>query len=116
MSCQSCRLLSLSFIHCIAVSSFLLSSLNDAKKLNNLSLAYPSYPSQSFLMTGCHLALLQCRDSTIYLRVHSHGLPDLTVLDLPGITRNAVEGQPENIEEIITAMINRHIEGTLDWR
>lgn len=52
-------------------------------------------------------------DSPIYLRVYTNKLPDLTVLDLPGITRNAVEGQPEDIEEIINTMIESHIAGTL---
>ncbi|EFN56960.1 hypothetical protein CHLNCDRAFT_21811, partial [Chlorella variabilis] len=50
-------------------------------------------------------------DSPIYLRVYTNKLPDLTVLDLPGITRNAVEGQPEDIEEIINTMIESHIAG-----
>ena len=54
-------------------------------------------------------------DSTIYLRIYGPNLPDLTVLDLPGITRNAQAGQPENIEEIITAMIEQHIKGAA-WR
>ena len=33
-------------------------------------------------------------------RVYSADVPDLTLIDLPGITRNPVGDQPENIEEI----------------
>lgn len=35
----------------------------------------------------------------ISLQITSYGIPDLTLIDLPGITRVAVEGQPQNIGE-----------------
>ena len=38
-------------------------------------------------------------DSEITLRVVGPGLPDLTLIDLPGFTRNPIAGQPEDIEE-----------------
>ena len=34
----------------------------------------------------------------LVLQVYSHTCPDLTLIDLPGITRIPIEGQPENIE------------------
>lgn len=40
----------------------------------------------------------------ITLAVYSPSVPDLTLVDLPGITRVAIHGQPENIEEITKDM------------
>jgi dynamin 1-like protein len=37
-------------------------------------------------------------DKPLVLQVYSHTCPDLTLIDLPGITRIPIEGQPENIE------------------
>lgn len=37
------------------------------------------------------------------------GAPDLTMVDLPGITRVPVKGQPENIYEQISGMIINYI-------
>ena len=37
-------------------------------------------------------------DDLISLEIASPDVPDLTLIDLPGITRVAVLGQPENIE------------------
>jgi len=45
-------------------------------------------------------------NTPITLIVQKAGLPDLTLVDLPGITRVALEGQPEDIEERINDMIN----------
>lgn len=38
-------------------------------------------------------------DDLISLEIASCDVPDLTLIDLPGITRVAVKGQPENIGE-----------------
>jgi len=47
----------------------------------------------------------------IYLTVYKRDiLYDLTLIDLPGITRNALQGQAENIHEQILALINKYIE------
>ncbi|KAM7401748.1 hypothetical protein PAMP_017036 [Pampus punctatissimus] len=45
----------------------------------------------------------------ISLEIASPDVPDLTLIDLPGITRVAVHGQPENIGEQIKLMIERFI-------
>ena len=37
-------------------------------------------------------------DEPIVLNVYSHTCPDLTLVDLPGITLIPIPGQPENIE------------------
>ena len=44
----------------------------------------------------------------IVLTVYSSTVPNLTLVDLPGITRVAIEGQPENIEEITKKMAARY--------
>ncbi|KAJ0557884.1 putative dynamin GTPase [Helianthus annuus] len=43
------------------------------------------------------------------LVVKKKGVPDLTMVDLPGITRVPVHGQPEDIYEQIAAIINEYI-------
>jgi dynamin 1-like protein len=45
-------------------------------------------------------------DKPIVLNVFSHTCPDLTLIDLPGITRIPLAGsdQPENIEKITRQM------------
>ncbi|KAI3705482.1 hypothetical protein L1987_75720 [Smallanthus sonchifolius] len=43
------------------------------------------------------------------LIVKNKGVPDLTMVDLPGITRVPVHGQPEDIYEQIGAIINEYI-------
>jgi hypothetical protein len=37
-------------------------------------------------------------DLPIILNIYSHTCPDLTLIDLPGITRIAIGGQDEKIE------------------
>ena len=44
----------------------------------------------------------------IVLTVYSSWVPNLTLVDLPGITRVAIEGQPENIEEITKKMAAKY--------
>ncbi|CAF4446075.1 unnamed protein product, partial [Adineta steineri] len=47
----------------------------------------------------------------IYLTVYKRDiLYDLTLIDLPGITRNALPGQAENIHQQILDLINKYIE------
>ena len=47
----------------------------------------------------------------ISLRVHGPDLPDLTLIDLPGITRVPVGDQPEDIYARVKALILKYIAG-----
>ncbi|KAG0619429.1 hypothetical protein M758_4G139100 [Ceratodon purpureus] len=49
------------------------------------------------------------KDTPISLHIRKPHAPDLTMVDLPGITRVPVHGQPQNIYEQIQAMIMKHI-------
>ena len=47
-------------------------------------------------------------DDPIVLTLYSPTCPDLTIIDLPGITRIAIGDQPQNIGEITTNMVKRY--------
>ncbi len=44
-------------------------------------------------------------DDPIICRIYSSTVPDLTLIDLPGITRNPVGDQPENIEQLTKDLV-----------
>ncbi|CAF1402707.1 unnamed protein product, partial [Didymodactylos carnosus] len=46
----------------------------------------------------------------IYLTVHKRDVPDLTLIDLPGITRNPLKDQPKDIHLQILNLIKTYIE------
>ena len=46
-------------------------------------------------------------DVEIELEVISRGVPDLTVVDLPGIVRVRTDAQEENIEENVKSLIKK---------
>jgi len=48
-------------------------------------------------------------DKPIVLNVYSPTCPDLTLIDLPGITKIAIDGQAQNIEQITRAMASRYV-------
>ncbi|GJN30950.1 hypothetical protein PR202_gb19298 [Eleusine coracana subsp. coracana] len=48
-------------------------------------------------------------DAPITLVVKKRGVPDLTLIDLPGITRVPVQGQPEDIYDQIAKIIKEYI-------
>lgn len=54
-------------------------------------------------------------DELISLQITSANVPDLTLIDLPGIARVAVKGQPENIGDqvnfIFTPFFKLHFVG-----
>ena len=55
---------------------------------------------------GCDVS-----SNPIYLTVYKRDIIyDLTLVDLPGITRNAMNGQAEDIHEQILRLINKYIE------
>ena len=45
----------------------------------------------------------------IICRIYSPTVPDLTLIDLPGITRNPVADQPDNIEEITKGLVSLYM-------
>jgi replication fork clamp-binding protein CrfC len=47
-------------------------------------------------------------DDPIILTIYSPSCPDLTIIDLPGITRVPVAGQPANIHEITKNMVTKY--------
>lgn len=47
-------------------------------------------------------------DTPIVCSVYSPTVPDLTLVDLPGLTRNPVEGQPANIGEISRNLVEKY--------
>jgi len=47
-------------------------------------------------------------DKPLVLQIYSHTCPDLTLIDLPGITRIAIDDQPEDIERITRGMCHRY--------
>ena len=49
-------------------------------------------------------------DTPLTLTVKKQGVPDLTMVDLPGITRIAVLGQPDDISDQIKSIIMKYIE------
>ena len=49
-------------------------------------------------------------ETPIVCNIYSPSVPDLTMVDLPGITRNAVEGQPANIEKLTKDLVKLYCE------
>ena len=48
-------------------------------------------------------------DKPIILQLFSHTCPDLTLIDLPGITRIPIAGQHKDIEKITKEMCTRYV-------
>jgi vacuolar protein sorting-associated protein 1 len=48
-------------------------------------------------------------DKPIVLQIFSHTCPDLTLIDLPGITRIPIAGQNQNIEKVTKDMCHRYM-------
>ncbi|KAG6788255.1 hypothetical protein POTOM_004314 [Populus tomentosa] len=49
-------------------------------------------------------------DAPLTLVIRKNGVPDLTMVDLPGITRVPVHGQPDNIYEQIAGIVMQYIQ------
>ncbi|GMH36208.1 hypothetical protein BSKO_04076 [Bryopsis sp. KO-2023] len=54
---------------------------------------------------------LNIKDLPIVLRMTGPTYQDLTLIDLPGIARMPLRGQPDNIEELTMEMIQKYING-----
>lgn len=50
----------------------------------------------------------QITKDPIICRVYSSSVPDLTLIDLPGVTRNPVGDQPKNIEQITKDLVTEY--------
>uniref|UniRef100_A0A8D2DA56 Dynamin-type G domain-containing protein n=1 Tax=Sciurus vulgaris TaxID=55149 RepID=A0A8D2DA56_SCIVU len=67
----------------------------------------PSSPAAQNIIAGSGLGI---SDELISLEVSSPGVPDLTLIDLPGITRVAVGDQPADIGRQIKRLIRKYIQ------
>lgn len=47
-------------------------------------------------------------EEPIICSVYSPNVPDLTLIDLPGVTRNPIGSQPKNIEEITKGLVRKY--------
>lgn len=48
-------------------------------------------------------------DKPIILDIYSSNCPNLTIIDLPGLTRIALDGQSANIHTVTTDMIRKYM-------
>lgn len=48
-------------------------------------------------------------DLPIILDIYSSNCPNLTIIDLPGLTRIPIDGQANNIFEVTTNMIKKYM-------
>ena len=47
-------------------------------------------------------------DKPLVMNIYSHTCPDLTLIDLPGITKVAIDGQVDNIEEVTKELSRKY--------
>lgn len=84
--------------------SFHISSLSGSNSTSPLPLLlitmnFPSAAQDEMAGVGLGIS-----DELISLEIASPDVPDLTLIDLPGIARVAVKGQPENIGEQVSVL------------
>lgn len=48
------------------------------------------------------------RDSPLCMAIHKHGLVDLSLTDLPGLTEIAVDGQPQELPQTIEELVRKY--------
>ena len=86
-----------------------LSPLPSAKdaRLTNLDDIGPAITALTARIAGHHQSISA---TPLYLSVYRAQSPDLTLVDLPGITRNPIGDQPRDIYAQIKALIMRYIE------
>lgn len=77
------------------------------KKIIDFSMVRKEIQDETDRMTG---RSKQISPVPIHLRIHSPNVVNLTLIDLPGLTRVAVEGQPESIVQDIENMVRSYIE------
>ena len=77
------------------------------KRITNLDDIGSRITALTTQLAGSHVSI---SDRPIYLSVYRQHSPDLTLVDLPGLTRNPVGDQPKDIYQQIKRMIERYIE------
>ena len=77
------------------------------KRITNLDDIGARITALTTQLAGSHVSI---SDRPIYLSVYRQHSPDLTLVDLPGLTRNPVGDQPKDIYAQIKRMIERYIE------
>lgn len=48
------------------------------------------------------------RDEPIFMTIHKHGLVDMLLIDLPGMTEIAVDGQPQELPQTIEDLVKKY--------
>uniref|UniRef100_T1IXU0 dynamin GTPase n=1 Tax=Strigamia maritima TaxID=126957 RepID=T1IXU0_STRMM len=76
------------------------------KKFTNFEEVKAEIESQTDKEAGAQKAI---SEKPINLKIFSPDVPHLTLVDLPGLTKNPVGNQPANIEEVIRKLILKYI-------
>ncbi|KAG6628461.1 phragmoplastin DRP1E [Carya illinoinensis] len=77
------------------------------RKFTDFSLVRKEIQDETDRMTG---KTKQISPVPIHLSIYSPNVVNLTLIDLPGLTKVAVEGQPESIVEDIESMVRSYVE------
>ncbi|XP_020247273.1 dynamin-related protein 1E-like [Asparagus officinalis] len=77
------------------------------RKFTDFSLVRKEIQDETDRMTG---KSKQISPIPIHLSIYSPNVVNLTLIDLPGLTKVAVEGQPETIVEDIESMVRTYVE------
>ncbi|XWS62086.1 hypothetical protein CRYUN_Cryun07bG0181000 [Craigia yunnanensis] len=77
------------------------------KKFKDFSMVQKEIKDETDRMTG---KSKQISPVAIHLSIYSPNVVNLTLIDLPGLTKVAVEGQPESIVQDIESMVHSYVE------
>ncbi|KAG7011512.1 Dynamin-related protein 1E, partial [Cucurbita argyrosperma subsp. argyrosperma] len=77
------------------------------KKFSDFSMVRKEIEDETNSLTG---RLKQISPVPIHLSIYSPNVVNLTLIDLPGLTKVAVEGQPESIVQDIETMVRTYVE------
>ncbi|GJZ24623.1 dynamin-related protein 1C [Tanacetum coccineum] len=80
---------------------------NPRKKFTDFAAVRKEIEDETERMTGKSKAI---SNRPIHLSIYSPNVVNLTLIDLPGLTKVAVEGQPESIVEDIENMVRSYVE------
>jgi replication fork clamp-binding protein CrfC len=94
------------FIQKLSVVEYAVFAHNPGKQYYDFDQVRDEIVNQTERETGTGVCVT---DKPINLKIYSPNVVNLTLIDLPGITRNPVGDQPRNIEEILRNMVVRYI-------